>query len=140
MSEQASENGDTRAKMLEANGLSPFGLSQADREQLVKIIERGRKRVRRVKIMAIAAWIFLLLAVVIIHAITVAKWASSEGRRVGIGILTPVFFVAVALTISYLVKTYVQRHRERQAQVTEITARLAGIESELRKIAAKGDD
>jgi len=125
-------------EMLSANGLPPFGLHENDRLQLRKLLERDRKRVRRLKIATIIVWAVLPVVVAVWLAASRLTASVDLGQPGWSVVIVPVvFYVALALTVILIVRSFLLRNRERQVQMTEIQARLAGMEKALNQLAKK---
>ncbi len=125
-------------EMLSANGLAPFGLDENDRLQLRKLLERDRKRVRRLKIATIIVWAVLPVVVAVWLAASRLTASVDLGQPGWSVVIVPVvFYVALALTVILVVRSFLLRNRERQVQMSEIQARLAGMEKALNQLAKK---
>jgi len=120
-----------RNELLKQNGLDPHGISAEDRQALRRILKRDRARARRMKWITAAVWA-LLLAAILIGA--VSKRMQGDIGHYTIVAVVSLYWLAIVCTISLVVRSWIARNRESQFHHTEIEARLARVEEELKRL------
>jgi membrane protein YdbS with pleckstrin-like domain len=120
-----------RNELLKQNGLEPHGISAEDRQALQRILKRDRARARRMKWITAAAWALLLVAILIGG---VSKRMQEDFGDYAIVAVLSLRLVAIVCTISLVVRSWIARNREFQFHHTEIEARLARVEEELKRL------
>jgi hypothetical protein len=120
-----------RNELLKQNGLAPHGISVEDRQALQRILKRDKARAHRMKWITVAAWLLLLAAILIGAA---SKRMHEQVGLYAIVAVVPLYWVAIVCTISLMVRSWIARNRESQYHHTEIEARLAKVEEELKRL------
>jgi len=120
-----------REELLKENGIEPRGISLEDRQVLQRILKRDRARARRMKWITATVWALLLAAFAIGG---VAEKLRSEQPGYLLGAVVLLYPLALYCTIALGIRAWIARNREVQFHFTEIEARLASVEEELKRL------
>ncbi|HIJ64634.1 MAG TPA: hypothetical protein HPP77_01680 [Candidatus Hydrogenedentes bacterium] len=126
------DNQQFRERLIEQNGIAPQRVFHEDRDTIERILKRDRARVRRMKWITIVVWVAVPLAAV--GSASGILGPLSEGLGLSSILL---FYLALFCTIAYAIRAGVARHREQQAHMIEIEARLAETQEAIKQIAEK---
>lgn|GEM_PF-3235536 len=124
---------DMRSELLKADGISRDAVSDADRAALNRILERDAARAQRMRWLAIVAW---AVFVGVWLALGIARSADPKGAGTDYKLLIfyALAWIAVAFTVSYVVRRHNVWKTDLRTHVIGIEARLAALEEAVRKI------
>ncbi len=130
---------DFSSELLKQNGITPGAVPLETSEQLGQRIADARRSARRTKIMAVVLWVATVFCMIVLPRLLMIgrtgstdEWAMGSTVR---SIAGAVAYVFAMFAVLYSVLWYV---RWRAATTTELNARLARLEEQLARIAAKG--
>ena len=119
-----SDEKDLGKELLRQNGIEPGSLPEDRRKELRAMIERDKKRVTRMKWATVVSWSLVGLCFIVGFAF---DWASSgKGPYAEFGVVFGIisFYVAVACTIAWYLRSRSLGQREIQASLADIAEQL----------------
>ena len=133
------DEGSLGERLLKTNGINAAGISESDRETLRRLLERDRKRMRRMRLLTMIGW-GLFAGTWIFAAVVVNAEATVFSHSVALFLIYAALCLAAIFTISFALRAYLFHVRESNLHLIEIEARLgiearlAGIEERLKRL------